>query len=76
MILHAQQRWASAITANIWPYAIKMANDISNAAPGPATDHASPLELFSQVDVAPKLKHTHTFGSPVYVLDSRAQINK
>jgi hypothetical protein len=30
MILHAQQRWPSAITANLWPYAIRMANDVSN----------------------------------------------
>ena len=31
------------------------------------------MEDFSQVPVRPKLNHMHTFGCPVYVLDSQAQ---
>jgi hypothetical protein len=72
MILHAQQRWPTAVTANLWPYAVRMANDISNFAPGIKTG-ISPLESFSQVAVAPRVKHSHTFGSPMYVLDSQLQ---
>ena len=75
MMLHAKQRWPKAITANLWPYAMRMANDVSNAAPGIA-DAISPIEKFSQVSVAPKVKHCHTFGSPVYVLDTKLQSGK
>jgi Reverse transcriptase (RNA-dependent DNA polymerase) len=73
MLLHAQQRWPSAITANLWPYAVRMANDVSNVAPRSQRGGVSPIELFSQVDVAPRVKHLHTFGSPAYVLDSTLQ---
>ncbi len=75
MMLHAKQRWPTAITANLWPYAMRMANDVSNVAPGIA-DAISPIEKFSQVAVAPKVKHCHTFGSPVYVLDAKLQTGK
>jgi Reverse transcriptase (RNA-dependent DNA polymerase) len=72
MILHAQQRWSDAINAYLWPFAMKMANDISNRAPGIHTG-VSPIELFSQVEVSPRVKHSHTFGAPVYVLDNVLQ---
>ncbi|CAB9526635.1 Retrotransposon protein [Seminavis robusta] len=74
MILHAKQRWPNAVTANLWPFAIRYANDMANSTPIlKKGDHATPLELFSGVDVEPKVKNTHTFGSPVYVLDARIQ---
>jgi GAG-pre-integrase domain len=73
MMLHAKQRWPTAVTTNLWPYAIRMANDIANAAPSIQHKHTSPIEMFAQVEVAPRVKHSHTFGSPVYVLDKRAQ---
>ena len=76
MILHAARRWPDAITANLWPFAIWHANDIANAAPSIGRKHVSPIEAFAQVDVAPKLKHAHTFGSPACVLDSRLQVGK
>lgn len=74
MLLHARQRWPTAITANLWPFAIRMANDVSNLTPILRQgQHVSPIELFSQVEVKPQVKYTHTFGSPVYVLDERLQ---
>ena len=33
MLVHANKRWPKAITANLWPYAIRMANDVSNETP-------------------------------------------
>ena len=72
MILHAQQRWSTAITVNLWPYAVRMANDVTNNTPS-IKGGVSPIELFAQVAVAPRVKHSHTFGSPVYVLDSALQ---
>ena len=73
MLLHASQRWPEAVSASLWPFAIRMANDVANSAPTIKDPSISPIELFSQVQVAPRVKHSHTFGSPVYVLDSRLQ---
>jgi hypothetical protein len=72
MLLHAKQRWPNAVSASLWPYAMRMANDVSNFSPG-ILDGVSPQEKFSQVTVAPRVKHCHTFGSPVYVLDRQLQ---
>jgi hypothetical protein len=72
MMLHAAHRWPAAVTANLWPYAIRMANDALNAAPQVSVG-LSPMERFAQVDVAPRLKYSHPFGCPVYVLDARLQ---
>jgi Reverse transcriptase (RNA-dependent DNA polymerase) len=49
---------------------MKMANEIANSAPSDP-EGVSPLELFSQTTVAPKVRHSHTFGSPIFVLDTR-----
>lgn len=74
MILHARQRWPSAITTNLWPYALRMANEVSNLTPIlVGQDHVSPIELFAQVEIRPQVKFAHTFGSPVYVLDAKLQ---
>lgn len=72
MVLHAKQRWPKAITANLWPYAIRIANDMVNDSPIQHKDDL-PMELFSAVGVAPRINHLHTFGLPVYVLDAKLQ---
>ena len=75
MMLHAAHRWPGAVTANLWPFALRMANDMQNDAPKSATE-PSPIELFSQIDAAPRTRHAHTFGCPVYVLDQKLQSGK
>ena len=51
-----------------------MASDVSNLTPILRRgDNISPIKLFSQVDVNPKVKHVHTFGLPVHVLDTKLQ---
>jgi hypothetical protein len=75
MMLHAKQRWPKAITANLWPRAMRMANEVSNVAPG-ITDAMSPIEKSSQAAPAPKVKHCHTFGSPVHASDAKPQSGK
>jgi hypothetical protein len=72
MLLHAKRRWPSAVTANMWPYAIQSANEVHNFSPG-IKSRVSPIELFSQVQVAPHVRHCHTFSCPVYVLDGKLQ---
>ena len=51
---------------------MRHANDIANATPK-KSEELSPLELFSGVQVAPKLRHLQAFGCPTYVLDNALQ---
>ena len=72
-MIHTKQRWPEAMEFNLWPFAIKYVNDVANMAPSKSDPGASPLERFSQVPVRPQARGYHTFGSPVYVLDSKLQ---
>jgi hypothetical protein len=70
MLIHANRRWPTAITAHLWPYALRTANDIYNATPNlQHKRHRTPLELFTGSPTAPNPKHLKTFGCPVYVYD-------
>jgi hypothetical protein len=44
MLIHAQRRRPTAITANLWPYAIRISNDSINMTPNlKSEDHRTPL---------------------------------
>ena len=74
MMIHAHKRWPAAITPNLWPYAVKIANDSLNETPNMGdTNKRSSIQLFSNTNVQPNPKHAKTFGSPVYVLDNSLQ---
>ena len=74
MLLHANQRWPNAITANLWPYAIRQANECINASPNMQDKtRQSPLQLFSTTKVHIKYKHWKPFGCPVFVLEEPLQ---
>ena len=60
------------VIINLWPYAMRHANDVANATPRKGQEF-SPLELFSGVQIAPKLRHFHAFGCPTYMLDNALQ---
>jgi hypothetical protein len=64
-LLHAKARWPSAIEINLWPSALRNANEMRNTLPN-KPDGSSPIERFAKVNVAPKLTTHHTFGCPVY----------
>lgn len=70
MLIHARRRWPKAITANLWPYALRMANDLHQIAPAIKPPQSIPIEKFSGSKVTANTEHWHHFGSPVYVLDS------
>ena len=71
MLIHANKRWPKAISAQLWPYALRMANEALNATPNMVhPTKQSPLQLFSKTDVHTNLKHWYPFGCPVYVLES------
>ena len=71
-MLYAMNKWRKMVIINLWPYAMRHANDIANATPRKGQE-LSPLELFSGVQIAPKLRHFHAFGCPTYVLDNALQ---
>ena len=52
-----------------------MANDICNSTPYKGSD-ISPIELLSGVAMCPKLKHYHSFGCPMYILNKALQAQK
>jgi hypothetical protein len=70
MLLHAIARWPEAVTTRLWPYALRYAAEVRNRLVD-KKDGSSPLERFSSVKVNSNLKDLHTFGCPVYALDSR-----
>ncbi|KAI2511676.1 hypothetical protein MHU86_2742 [Fragilaria crotonensis] len=46
MLIHAQHRWPKAIDAHLWPYALRVANEVHNSTPTIGReDHKSPFEL-------------------------------
>ena len=71
-MLYAMSKWKKMILICLWPYAMRHANDVANATPK-IGEESSPLEKFSGVKVAPKLRHFHAFGCPTYVLDNAIQ---
>ena len=72
MLLHAQWRWEDAITTNLWPYALQVANDIHTSTPC-INEEESPLEQFTNVAVQPMMHYFHHFGCPMYVLNNQLQ---
>ena len=73
-MIHANKRWPDAISPNLWPYAVKMANDSINSTPwlyNPGK--ATPNSVYSNTDVQENPKHWYHFGCPVYVTDEQIQ---
>ena len=74
MLIHSQHKWPKVITPNLWPYAMRMANDCLNETPNMQDDMKRTSEqIFSDTLVQPNLKHHKVFGCPVYVLDEALQ---
>ena len=71
-LLHAMHRWPSAVTINLWPYALRYVNDVYNATPALKSGN-SPLERFNGTAVRPKVLNFHPPLCPVYVLHNGLQ---
>ena len=75
MLIHAQNKWPTAIDTALWPYAIRLTCDIDNNTYLQRINQ-SRSEAFSGTQIKPKLSHFHTFGCPAYVLSSTDAIGK
>ena len=53
MMIHAKLHWPSAITHNLWPYAIRYANQILNETPMKNKDQRLPISIISDTNVNP-----------------------
>ena len=74
MLIHANHRWSTAITAHLWPYAIRAANDSLNATPAARFKHdLSPLQVFSGTAVDVNHRHWNPIFCPAYVLTGPLQ---
>jgi hypothetical protein len=74
MLLHVSTKWNTHITANLWPYAIRMANEVLNSTHCPQLEtRRTPQQVFDQTKVLPNPKHLQPFGCPVYVLATPLQ---
>ncbi len=75
-LIHAHHRWPSAITPNLWPHELRMANDAINVTLNlKFKDAQTPIESFTGTKVASNLKHWHLFGCPAYVLVQDLQMD-
>jgi hypothetical protein len=73
-LIHTNKRWPQCIIANLWPYALRMANLAYNHSSSMQNEHKyAPIQVFSKTRVEVNLKHFHPFGCPVYVLASALQ---
>lgn len=76
-LIFANHRWSQAITANLWPYAMRLVNQSINSSPSMQDQQRrSPDQIFSKSTVMPNPKHYKPFGCPTYVLDAQLQAGK
>ena len=72
ILLHAQQHWPEAITTMLWSLASLVVAERHNVLKFDANEKI-PLEKIYIVQGDVGIKHFHTWGCPVYVLDSKIQ---
>ncbi len=74
MLIHSNSRWPTCVSANLWPYALRTANDVINHTPSfQDKDLRSPMELFLNTRVVSNPKHWKPFGCPIDVLHNNLQ---
>ncbi len=77
IIIYSNARWPKCISTELWPYAIRMANESINIVPSMQDkERRSPLQIFSKTKVNVECKHYAPFGCPTFVLNNELQQNK
>ena len=67
-LLFTLHKWPRMLSIHLWPYAMRTVNEIMISTPTKYSEK-SPQELFSGINVLPKITHFHAFACPTYVLD-------
>ena len=74
MLIHATRKWPKTVTVHLWPYALRMANDVLNSTPSMQDKRRrSPLEIFTDSRVKCNPKEFKPFGCPTYCLKNELQ---
>ncbi len=64
MLIHASTQWKDSVTANLWPYAIRNANEAVNNAPSfQDPNRRTPIDMFAGTKVSSNPKHWKPLGS-------------
>jgi hypothetical protein len=71
-LLHGMNCWPSAVNVNLWPYALRFANDTHNSTPSIKVG-CSPLEVFFDTPIRPQVLNFHPPFCPVYILHNGLQ---
>jgi hypothetical protein len=75
MLMHAESKWPDVISANLWPYALREANESLNATPSKVTGRVA-NQMFAKTDAPTVLRHFHPFGCPTYILNDSLAAGK
>ncbi|KAG7361859.1 integrase core domain containing protein [Nitzschia inconspicua] len=76
-LIHAKIRWPGVIDARLWPYALTTANNVYNQTGSVQKKTPKvPIQLFTDSDHQQPKSDFHTFGCPVFVLESDLQDGK
>ena len=71
-LLHSLANWPSALDVALWTYSLRYAAHVRNNVPM-NNKTKSPLELLTNSETAVNLRHFHSFGCPVFVLNNKLQ---
>ena len=75
LITQAKHIWPDAITPNLWPYAVRVANKVRNLTTNSRNSLIS-SETFGKTIRIEEILHLHMFGGPAYVLSPKLQAGK
>ena len=77
MLIHANKRWPRVITTNLWPCAMRLANNVLNETPSlQDKQQRTAHQMFSSAKAHTNPKHWKPFGCPACVLDGVLQDGK
>jgi hypothetical protein len=75
MLMHAESKWPDVVTANLWPYALREANESLNSTPSKVTGKIA-NQMFANTETPTMVRHFHPFGCPAYVLNDNLAAGK
>ena len=75
MLFYAQRYWPEYITTMLWPFTLLAAAERMNYLHIDANGETPEMKFSKATGSSTKLKHFHTLGCPVYVLDVRLQVS-
>ena len=73
LVLHAQRHWPEHITNMFWPFYLFAAADRINNLHVDMHGQTPEMKFSNTIGSSTRMSHFHTFGFPVYILDTRLQ---